>query len=530
VHECEASAISASGREFIVARKLLCDNVSPSHFKYTTGCMLISYSMVTAMSYIIDSNLIVGEISRLKQPGRENTSYELNFLGTILDCETTNRSMETTISQFGYRYPPAHHPDMIWRMQHPERSCELRNYEWSDLFPGNTSITYRVGHYEEKPQYWPCLDKDKWEPTIDDSLPMYTQNFNFSGSGIHVIVPITETVCQPRIVRYHVTISHAGGAQHISYVIGDEEPVPEYTRDFDSFNGSFEQWSQLSDTIFIYQEFAWNLNQSGSEFMGSNFEYTSMSKDTKPYTTENGTVVETCVLEAEAEIMGGGWDSYGMSDIWRLSVFEQRLHDPEHSYSCPAFDLDMTNELLINTTISALALNQRFDTVNGTETRAFNVYRFENKLAFLLPYGLSLALAIPILVLGLVALYVQNHGVSAISGSFMQLLMTTTGRGSLEKVVMRGSGTLGGYENVSKELRGMEVRFGELVEVSGDEVKKTDTLVSGHGHVDVQNDDSSQSGVRIPSGTERFENGVSVARRAGFGTVDEVIPFRKEAE
>jgi len=239
--------------------------------------------------------------------------------------------------------------------------------------------------------------------------------------------------------------------------------------------------------------------------------------------------VETCVLEAVP--MGiaripGLWQG-----IWPFGVFEQRLHDIDEMNDCPAFDPDMANELLINTTISALALNQRFDIVNGTETRTFNVYRFENKLAFFLPYGLSLALAIPILSLGLVALYVQNHGVSAISGGFMQLLMTTTGRGSLEAVIMRGSGTLGGYENVSEELRGMEVRFGELVEVSGDDIKETDTLLSGHdGLIDVRNDDSSQSGVGTTSGTERFEDSVSVVRRAGFGTVDEVVPLRKDAE
>ncbi|KAI4633708.1 uncharacterized protein J4E87_000872 [Alternaria ethzedia] len=253
-----------------------------------------------------------------------------------------------------------------------------------------------------------------------------------------------------------------------------------------------------------------------------------MSNETKPYTTGNGTVVETCVLEAEGSSAG----DTGVSDaIWDLGVFEQRLHDIDLSYDCPAFDPDMANELLINTTISALALNQRFDTVNGTETRTFNIYRFENKLVFFLPYGLSLALAIPILVLGLVALYVQNHGVSAISGGFMQLLMTTTGRGSLEAVVTRGSGTLGGYENVSEELRRMEVRFGELVEVRGGRVKETDSLLRGNDEqVDVHNNDSSQAGVQTASGTERFENSVSVALRAGFGTVDEVIPFRKNTE
>ena len=281
--------------------------------------------------------------------------------------------------------------------------------------------------------------------------------------------------------------------------------------------------------MVIYQDFAWNLNQSGTSFEGSLFEFPSMSNDTKPYTTESGTVVETCVLKAEPSGISQASNS-ATKEIWPLGVFEQRLHKGVVD-DCPAFDHDMAKDLLINTTISALALNQRFDIVNGTETRGFNAYRFVNKLAFFLPYGLSLALAVPILALGFVALYVQNHGVSAISGGFLQLFMTTTGHTSLEAVVTKGSGTLGGYENVSEELRETEVRFGELIEVSGDDQKETDTLLSGHEeHTDVQEDDRSQSGIETTSGMERCENSVSVVQRAGFGTVDEVGLFRKKGE
>jgi hypothetical protein len=42
-------------------------------------------------------------------------------------------------------------------------------------------------------------------------------------------------------------------------------------------------------------------------------------------------------------------------------------------------------------------------------------------------------------------------------------LMTTTGRTRLEVVAAKSS--LGGHENVSKELQDMEVRFGELIHV-----------------------------------------------------------------
>jgi hypothetical protein len=42
----------------------------------------------------------------------------------------------------------------------------------------------------------------------------------------------------------------------------------------------------------------------------------------------------------------------------------------------------------------------------------------------------------------------------------LQLLMTTGGLTSLEAITVKGSGTMGGHGDVSKELRGAEVRFG----------------------------------------------------------------------
>ncbi|CAI9625364.1 unnamed protein product [Alternaria burnsii] len=351
------------------------------------------------------------------------------------------------------------------------------------------------------------------------------QYFDFPGSGIHVIVPVTETVCHPKIVRYRATISNVGGAQHVSFVTKDE-PIPLYSGEFVGSNGTVDEWIQISDAISTYQSFASNLNRSGIRYQSQVFSYPSMLEGTEPYTTENDTVVETCVLEGKN--LSFLRMTNALDGIWLLSVFQRRLREEGEGLN---FDPDMANELLINTTISALALNKRFDMVNGTETRGFNAYRFENKLALILPYGLSLVLAVPILVLGFLALYVENHGVLAMSGGFLQLLMTTTGRTSLEAVVTKGSGTLGGYENVSEELREMEVRFGELIEVSGEDLKETDTLLNGHEeHADVQGDNRSQSGSVTTSGIERCENNVLVVQRAGFSTVDEMGQFRKKGE
>ncbi|KAL1794596.1 hypothetical protein ACET3X_006412 [Alternaria dauci] len=483
------------------------------------------------LGYITRSNLIVGELSRLKQASREeNTSYELSFFGTTLDCETTNRSMESTILPIVSNRTISDLQMPIGWIQYPEPICNLKcsNRTLTRFSLENRSIIYSIAHYQEVPRYWPCLDEKQWMPSLDDPRPQVDQAEDCPGSGIHVIVPITETVCHPKIVRYHVTISNAREAQHVSFIIEDDKSIPPYTEDFPAFNGNFEQWTKLSDAVRIYDDFAMNLNQSGSNFLINRFNHSGISNATTPYTTINGTVEETCVLESE--LLPGIGVASSLHDIWPLSVFEQRLPRKVDD-GCTLFDPDMANELLINTTISALSLNQRFDMVNGTETRSFNVYRFENKLAFFLPYGLSLALAIPILALGFIALYSQNHGVSAITGGFLQLLMTTTGRNSLEAVVTRGSGTLGGYENVSKELYEMEVRFGELIEGSGHDITETDTLLSGHeGGTEVQEDDGTQSGVQTVSGTEWCEKSVSVVRRAGFGTVHEVGLFRKKGE
>lgn len=86
------------------------------------------------------------------------------------------------------------------------------------------------------------------------------------------------------------------------------------------------------------------------------------------------------------------------------------------------------------------------------------------------------------IVLGLAAFYTRNQGVSAITGGFLQILVTTTGRGSLEDVIAKGIGAMGGYENVSEELEETMIGFGELIEatVLTTGVWKCQILVSVH--------------------------------------------------
>jgi hypothetical protein len=137
---------------------------------------------------------------------------------------------------------------------------------------------------------------------------------------------------------------------------------------------------------------------------------------------------------------------------------------------------------------------------------------------------------------GLAAFYTRNQGVSAITSSFLQVLMTTTGRGSLETVIMKTSGTMGGQENVSDELKEIVIRFGELIDANDVEDARsvmTSTTRSVHeeraeGQEIFQNeDDDGNARAGMASGVELSEKGGTVTIRAGFGVADEVRPLRR---
>ena len=346
-------------------------------------------------------------------------------------------------------------------------------------------------------------------------------------TGINVLFPVTETVCHPELRRYSISVASDAFGQHVSSSFNDDEYTPVYTTAFESFNGSYELWVHLSDALSIYNEFANNLNRSYVTEAASTVYNYDLSNTTTAHTLDNGTILETCSISPSTYT----YTTLNSPDIWPLSVFERRLGGG--NVMCPKFDADMANELLINTTISVMALNTRFGIVNGTETRASNVYRFENKLAFFLPYGLSIGLGIPIIALGLLSFYIHNQGVSAINGGFLQLLMTTTGRTGLEDMVIKRSATMGGYENMSDELKAVEVRFGELIEVGADEQdgihasSNPSSEQVSNAEVTRHDEDSQDNGAVAASVVATLENNEPGSGRFGFGLPHEVRPLRR---
>jgi len=157
--------------------------------------------------------------------------------------------------------------------------------------------------------------------------------------------------------------------------------------------------------------------------------------------------------------------------------------------SPPAFNVtqDLLNDYLFNMTYSVMvALGTWSTTSNATISTATNVYRLSSPLVLILPYFLSLALALPFMLIGCIALV--KNGVSAMDGSFEQIITTSTGSSVLDRAA--AGGCLGGYESVPTELRDLKIRFGEFIGRDG------------------------------PDGI----------KRAGFGTESEVIALRKGAK
>jgi hypothetical protein len=85
-------------------------------------------------------------------------------------------------------------------------------------------------------------------------------------------------------------------------------------------------------------------------------------------------------------------------------------------------------------------------------------YIFTPRSTLIIPYATTVAVSLLFLVIGLIAL--RQNGVSAASGGFLQILCATKGSKALDDAVKEGS--VGGSQNVSEELKGLHVMFGEM--------------------------------------------------------------------
>jgi hypothetical protein len=199
---------------------------------------------------------------------------------------------------------------------------DLRGSNDPDRLFRNTSITHQWPRFPSTYQYYPCLDGQSGGSTRSDHPS--SEYIALPVSGVDILVPMTVTVCRAKTVRCHVTISHAGASEHVSYVIRDAESIPVYTSALNKFNGSLEQLADLSGAVSLYMDFTSNLHKSYSISQSVPFEYPKTPQTTKPYTLDDGMIVQTCELSL-GTMMSTGEVAVLKYEIWPLSVFERRL-------------------------------------------------------------------------------------------------------------------------------------------------------------------------------------------------------------
>ncbi|KAF1957857.1 hypothetical protein CC80DRAFT_469878 [Byssothecium circinans] len=153
---------------------------------------------------------------------------------------------------------------------------------------------------------------------------------------------------------------------------------------------------------------------------------------------------------------------------------------------------DILNSALTNLTISALSLGTWWQMTPVTTTRYAGTYRFSQPRNLIIPYSVCLGVAAIFSIIGLVSLY--RNDVGATDGGFLQIMMATRGDTEMERLVVsrgaNGKGETVATDDVSKELKELKIRYGELI--------IGDAMVGG-----------------------------AAGKRLGFGTVDETLSLRK---
>lgn len=103
-------------------------------------------------------------------------------------------------------------------------------------------------------------------------------------------------------------------------------------------------------------------------------------------------------------------------------------------------------------------------TANVTQNDYQNIFSF-SPIPLIVPYACCLVVTAPFLMLGYSSL--RSNGVPALSGGFVQTLMTTTGSEALRNAA--AVGCLGGDRNVPRQLKDMEIQYGELYDERNEE-------------------------------------------------------------
>ncbi|KAF5018121.1 hypothetical protein F66182_9914 [Fusarium sp. NRRL 66182] len=332
------------------------------------------------------------------------------------------------------------------------------------------------------------------------AFPDFTVNLTLpigkdSADTLNLVSETHHIKCQAAAVTYEVDVKFRNGVRSLSHTLRDDIrllsslytpyvlPAGLFNETYDATDWSKQQLGnfRVMNLLALTDSVAKAL--TGSYPMVSSFDSSDDTEESIKLT--NGTELKyrssnkQFMFNYQGRLEANGTIIANTFFNKNRDKFDVRSADPDLQISA-----EILNDALANVTISALhAFRWWNTTANVTMSTSRNFYSFSNPLNFYVPYGVALLVVLPFLVCGIVAL--KRNGVSAMEGSFLQAVMTTTASQRLNDAA--AAGCLGGEQNIPGHLKERRILFGEMI---------------GYGEGEL-------------------------VRRAGFGFEDEVLPLKK---
>lgn len=502
-----------------------------------------------AVEYLVERTLINKEIAALPSPCGQNCSYRIEFTGPYIRCEksvvstpaSSDTSMEAVtgllpaISLTAYNasmsFPPFEPPkSRVTADSYANDSSSQFTIQTTTVSvlgvkddPVNSTHIIRHIRWNETQQTHTCVpSKSKYQVWIRYEHGRMDVDISMGPASISPLVNIMDPLPMPK--------SFWDDSNQKPLALNKSQR--EYIQDANLMMLILQMTTRLSGALMAnavakvkngkqapalyqdsegYQYFRTSTVLSSARSNGKPLAFIIITPSTTTMTTYLPTCFPTSLSNPPNPTASSPLTSYSIpaNDTTTPSTlvqftpiythFHPSLSTPPNPNPNPNSEINtntlitisqpLLNALLTNITLSAIPLYNLWTTrANATVTQSVNIYTFSRPGNLLVPYALCLALTFPCLVLGFVALHV--NGVSAIDGGFLQVLCTTRGSATVDRVAM--GACLGGEGNMRGELKGLRLMFGELVCSTG----------------------SDQAG--------------TVVRRAGFGTEGEVIPLSKD--
>ncbi|KAB8212130.1 hypothetical protein BDV34DRAFT_219346 [Aspergillus parasiticus] len=355
--------------------------------------------------------LVNGEPRRMSSPCGMNCSYELSFDGPYLSCNNTD--LEKISPQYN------------------------KSALWFYALESNWTVTP-----DANPKFNPLLKNFQMK-----NAEVYNWVRNDSADTVQFEYVSHVLTCTPRRAEYHVVQRFHNGEQSSTVTIGDvHDLVPMHEKFYFSKNNMTQAVvDTIRDRNIMSLIMAMTKGISGK--VGAMVYGVDSVEPISQEAVFSTQLMQDNLLVQSTRLFNG------FSDSWegRLTAW----------YSLFTVNEEILNSMLANVTISAINHFQLWPTsVNVTRQDFHTQYVWSRPLNLLLPYFLSLGVALPLAALGYWSL--RQNGVPATDNGFLQVAMTTRGNYKLDQLA-RG-GCLGGNHNESAELKNLEVQFGELVQ------------------------------------------------------------------